>query len=447
MQERRRRMKVDVWKDCYEERWAGQIYPDAISHPAKFSRGLIKRIYEHAVAEGWVTPGDIVLDPFGGVALGALYAIINKLVWVGVELEDKFVKLGEKNIAYWSDLGVNGTAIIIQGDSRNLKDIIRKADLVISSPPYADSLSGSDKPQNHDRHQELATKAGHGKLGGGQLKYQNAYGRTKGNLSIMQEGNIDLVVSSPPYAESCGVGPAPTGTCFGDGASSKLQKESGKDASYGKTPGQLADMVVSSPPFSFRQISSAGRPKKDVIDNDKVHDTYGQTPGQLGLMKEGDIDLVVSSPPYEGMEIRSENQFIGGEKMKALRKNKEWEGYNKENPDNMGNITGDTFWSASKEIVQGCFDLLKPGGHAIWVCKDYIKKGQRIPFSDRWQTLCELIGFELVCRHKATLVSGNQQQWDGSTKKKEVKSFFRRLQERRGAPKIDWEDVICMVKV
>jgi DNA modification methylase len=393
---------MDIWNDCYQERWQGKIYPLSICHPAKFSRGLIKRIYEHAIEEGWVSRGDNVLDPFGGVALGALDAITNGLNWTGVELEEKFVKLGEKNISYWKERmrGNYGTARIIQGDSRNIKNIIEKVDLVVSSPPYSDSLSGSDKPQDHARHQELATKAGHGRIGCGQLRYQNAYGRTKGNLSIMKEGDIDIVVSSPPYAESCGVGLAPTGTCFGDGASSKLQKESGKDASYGQTPGQLGNK----------------------------------------------IDIVVSSPPYEGMEIRSENQIIGGEKMKELRKNKNWEGYNKQNKDNMGNITGDTFWSASREIVQGCYDLLKPNGHAIWVCKDYIKKGQRIPFSDRWLALCESVGFKLVCRHRGMLVSGNQQQWDGNIKKKEVKSFFRRLQESKGAPKIDWEDVICVVK-
>jgi DNA modification methylase len=270
------------WENCYEERWLGRIYPESICHPAKFSKGLIKRIYEHAIEEGWANPGDIVLDPFGGVALGALDAMVNKLSWIGVELEEKFVKLGEKNISYWQEGGVKGTARIIQGDSRNIKALIEKA------------------------------------------------------------------------------------------------------------------------------------------------------------------DLVVSSPPYEGMEIRSENQIIGGEKMKELRKNKNWEGYNKQNKDNMGNITGDTFWSASREIVQGCYNLLKPGGHTIWVCKDYIKKGQRIPFSNNWQALCESVGFKLVCRHKASLVSGNQKQWDGSIKKKETKSFFRRLQENRGLPKIDWEDVICM---
>jgi hypothetical protein len=29
---------------------------------------------------------------------------------------------------------------------------------------------------------------------------------------------------------------------------------------------------------------------------------------------------------------------------------------------------------------------------------------------------------------------------------KERKSFFRRLSEKKGSPRIDWEDVICLEK-
>jgi hypothetical protein len=187
-------------------------------------------------------------------------------------------------------------------------------------------------------------------------KRSDSYGQTPGQLGNMQEGDITLVVSSPPYAESCGVGLAPTGTCFGDGASSKLQKESGRDASYGKTPGQLGNI-----------------------------------------------------PPSE--------------------------------------IHSSTFWSVSREIIQGCYDLLKPEGHAIWVTKDYVKDGKRVPFSNNWITLCEAVGFKTVCWHHAMVVKQiPQHTFDESKVVKERKSFFRRLAESKGSPKIDWEDVICMVK-
>ena len=47
-------MKIDLWEGCYPSRWKGLIVPDAITHPAKFSSKLIRRIYEHMIAEGWL---------------------------------------------------------------------------------------------------------------------------------------------------------------------------------------------------------------------------------------------------------------------------------------------------------------------------------------------------------------------------------------------------------
>lgn len=49
-----------IWESCYDGSWQGNIVPEAFSHPAKFSRGLIVRIYDHAKEMGWVKPGEWV---------------------------------------------------------------------------------------------------------------------------------------------------------------------------------------------------------------------------------------------------------------------------------------------------------------------------------------------------------------------------------------------------
>ena len=92
---------MNNWQGCYDSGWQGEIVPESFSHPAKFSRTLIRRIYEHALAEGWIHSGNTILDPFAGVAMGALDAMWKGLNWVGVELEPKFVALGQQNIAVW----------------------------------------------------------------------------------------------------------------------------------------------------------------------------------------------------------------------------------------------------------------------------------------------------------------------------------------------------------
>lgn len=89
------------------------------------------------------------------------------------------------------------------------------------------------------------------------------------------------------------------------------------------------------------------------------------------------------------------------------------------------------------------------GGKAIFVCKDFVRKGQRVPFSDDWLKLCEAVGFKLNCRHRAMLVKETTEDslFGGKiTKKTERKSFFRRLAEAKGSPRIDEEDVLCMMK-
>jgi hypothetical protein len=101
-------------------------------------------------------------------------------------------------------------------------------------------------------------------------------------------------------------------------------------------------------------------------------------------------------------------------------------------------------------ILEQVYAVLKPGGHAIFVTKDFVRAKTRVPFSDQWQALCEAVGFRLVCTHRALLVSGEGTQTDafGQDKKlrRERKSFFRRLAEAKGSPRIDAEDVRCFVK-
>ena len=142
-------MKVDTWLRCYPSRWKGMIVDEAIVHPAKFSSRLIAKIYAHMFEEGWLKPGDVVIDPFGGVALGALDAMRLGLHWRGVELEAKFVELGNLNIEFWNEMFAkalpnwNPDARLVQGDSRNLVRVLSEsAQASVSSPPFGEAQTG-----------------------------------------------------------------------------------------------------------------------------------------------------------------------------------------------------------------------------------------------------------------------------------------------------------------
>ena len=635
---------IDQWENCYNDNWSGSIFPEAFSHPGKFSRGLIHRIYRHAKEMRWVKPGDWVLDPFGGVALGGLDAMSMNLNWIGIELEQKFVDLGSLNIELWQRQLKGwpnlGTARIVQGDSRRLRECIEgiqsivtgyqthknladmserpghslnnKADIVISSPPYSDEVS-------RDRASENYAQSKNDYKRGGKSQYE-IYGHSPGNLANFKEGKFEMVVGSEQVAESFGLlylvlpnafnskalivellvsdfisfnlggnGVPIISIDFNDGMRireieitshspnlklmdipyvgfpEKLDEISfdlalphcpvtpdrtifattiveamrlyGKNfgahraclfdagsfhsnkASNGaiglETPGHLSlsssnflsacsalpnnfgegeimetfhRTKFASTPFYIRLMSQENliairtlplnlpNPKKIsanlragtietfkdltrfcmkgfstdytypvrlcpispfILADHNINSTI--FPPIMSRDKFGSIDAVISSPPYEG--------HIGGGEGCA-EKNNWFKARNTpggrigisanfdygKSKDNLGNSSGDTFWSASREIVQQCFDLLKLNGHAIWVCKDYCKGGKRIPFSKRWVTLCESVGFRLIHWHKAMLVKpeGEQNTIRGTQYlEMERKSFFRRNHETK----------------
>ena len=422
------------WHGCYGENWKGVIIDDAFSHPAKYGRGLIRRIYQHAVTQGWLQEGDAVIDPFGGVALGALHAMRHGLHWHGVELETKFVDLGGRNLELWEQTYAPhmprwGSAVLIQGDSRELQGVLAEA--AISSPPYAGSVNASSHGIDWSK---TGPATGNRKRGEGTkmeqtLRAQLAYPNSEGQLGAMPEGNHAACISSPPYTASL--------------ASDDPDKRGG----LFRDPRRRADLSLTA--------------------------EYGESPGQLGAMIEGEYGAAVSSPPWErGAEggLRKEkfkdpeafarrmsegdgkgtrNGTTPASRMAQMERDAE-RTYG-ESPGQLGIETGDTFWSASRLIVEQVYRALRPGGTAIWVTKAFVRNGKRVDFPGQWRDLGEAVGFETIEWIRAWLVVEN-----GATRdlfsgeviehKKQYKSFFRRLAEKNGAPPIDYEVVIVQRK-
>jgi hypothetical protein len=443
---------VDVWNGCYPSNWSGMIVPEAMKHPAKFSSKLIRRIYQHMLEEHWLRPGDYVLDPFGGVALGALDAMRAGLRWRGVELEERFVTLGGMNISFWKKRfqtmpGWSGDAILFHGDSRKLLEVIFKAQGVVSSPPYAEARIGRESGKG---------QAGHG----------DQYGDTEGQLGAMPAQNFDAAIASPPFRQASGGAGVPRKPGGVIDAAAVQRHVAGNMSShgYGETGGQLANMregdfeaTISSPPYEGRDVPYADRDYSNLQAHlEKKHKRtmaksaellgsggYGKTDGQLGIMRGDGFETVITSPPYEGgghhkHQMDSYNKNGGGQFEKQNS------GYGE------GDAFADDFWLAARIVIEQVYLALTPGGHAVWVCKDFVQNHERVPFCDRWRQLCEAVGFVTVHEHHASLVhhKGSSQTLEGGTihHKTESKSLFRRIAENKGAPKIDYEVVFCMVK-
>jgi hypothetical protein len=106
-----------------------------------------------------------------------------------------------------------------------------------------------------------------------------------------------------------------------------------------------------------------------------------------------------------------------------------------ENPANIGNDTGATFWQAAADIVAQTYAALKPVAYAAWVCGDYVRDGERVYFGRQWLELCEATGFEPVEWATAwkTEYKGHQLDIFGNSHEKRIDrvSFFRRLANER----------------
>lgn len=355
--------KITDWRGCYEGGWNGLVVPEAFQHPAKFSYALVMRIVGHGLIQGYWRPGDLIGDPFGGVALGGIACGYRELNWIGVELESEkndppgspFVEIGNRNIDLhrdrWSRIGQPVDVRLVQGDSRRFAEVVGQVAGVVSSPPYADSFNTEADNPNKETLSESARK----------------------RLS-----------------------------------------------------------------------------KSDLADRN-----YGSTPGQIGSLKAGSLDGVVTSPPFEAQMNQG-----GADKTQIYRKWCEQNGRNPdaanaqtqnaskqwgESPDQVGNMSGETYWQAMHAVYSQMFAAMKNGGIAAIVVKDYVSKRARVPLCDQTCTLLESLGFEVFERCRCWLVKETREPslFGGEhVTTTERKSFFRRLAEKKGSPRIDWEETL-----
>lgn len=535
------------WHRLYKKKWGNETVSDAMGHPAKYQRGLIQHIYRHAIEEGWVAEGDTILDPFGGVALGALDAMRHGLTWVGVEVEGKdsendWVSVGNANIAKWNKAYGDivrkpaypndwGKAILLHGDSRYLGKVLRdndealqEIDLSVGSPPFraqggGSKASGGEIDSALIKRHSAGNKSleGYGSTDGnianmddseegfrmavGSPAYGNSqvrdarhlhfderradesiekwqtdpgkvgYGKTEGQMSDMpvDEEGLDMAVGSPPYADipqsggEKGLKKHGTGLTKGERAFDEYGEEEGQMGRMENTKDGY-DLSVSSPPYagsltaggnllnpsSARPIDGSKYSGRHHSESKGVDEIYGDSEGQMGVMKDSEdgYDASISSPPYSEARI---GQKAGQEQCGHHDAYGEAEGQ-------LGSMKAEgdqsfenDFWVASRMVIDGVYQALKPGGHAIWIVKRFVKGGKIVPFPRQWAKVCVAAGFEVVHWHQAMVVEEYAVQEDlfGEVRPAveiQRKSFFRILTEKKGNPEINWEDCICTIK-
>jgi len=425
-------VEVTDWQRCYGRPWTGLLAPHA-DHPAKFSRRLVERIFRHCVDEGWARPGDTVLDPFAGIGTGAYYALSQRLNWVGVELEPRLVAHGAGalcdgqangdgralcgedaphaphpilgHLGAWQELyrrlpQFDSWAELRQGDSRQLAAVLNghQPVLVVSSPPYHNCLArvsrkGIGSPDYavegqgvQERRTCLLTDFPHEALAVDLRAARARLGVSKAEL----DRRLGLHTAYSWYEGRGGVEKwrIPTPEHY-----RRIKEILGLGDQWDRLLLQTETIVVERRPLKL------GHKDQD----------YGQSPGQLGAMPQGDFARAVA-----------------------------------------GEERAETFWGAAYQVLRQTYQVLPVGGHAVWVVRDRVAGGKRVDFTGQWAALARAVGFGLVHQHRAWLEEsqGIQHCLEGGTVEQRVnhKTYYRRDAERKGSPHIDWELVLCMVK-
>lgn len=363
---------VLTWHNCYDDSWRKLIVPEAFAHPAKFAPGLIRRIYVHGLNRGWWKRGDLIGDPFGGIAGGGIMAGYSWLNWIGVELEERFVKLGNQNLALhgprWAALGEATSLTLVQGDSRRFAEIVAQTAGVVTSPPYANSVDGTPDCIDWEKADPMWKTSNKRTAGRGAIS--DGYGKTAGQIGALSAGDVDAIVTSPPWED----------------------QESALNASKVKDPEKFAAAMSRLNGVGGRKGTTPASRLAQL--QRQTESTYGTTSGQLG------------------------------------------------------NVTGETYWQAMHQVYAQCLLAMKTGGYLCVVVKDYVKDKKRVPLCDQTLRLLEHIGFTPVCRIHAMLVKERTHVglFGDQVERKERKSFFRRLAEKKGSPRIDWEEVLVVRK-
>ncbi len=175
---------------------------------------------------------------------------------------------------------------------------------------------------------------------------------------------------------------------------------------------------------------------------------YGDNPANIGQLKSRQVGALTSPPYEEGLGHGGKGNEI--DEAKHLNSRLAENAYGNGN-ENIGNGKGETYWDACRQVYSGLHDLISPGGAsqrptgavAAIVVKSFVRNKAIVPLPEMTAQLLEDVGFEVIEWTDAMLVAEDSQlTMEGGEYRKERKSFFRRLAERKGSPRIDSEVVL-----
>jgi DNA modification methylase len=367
----------------------------AVPHPAKMNTNLLEFLIKKYTREG-----DTILDPMAGTGSLGVVASLHGRNAIQVELEPRFYEWMEKareNVEKHPTLTPKGRIINILGDARRLSELLGTVDTVITSPPYADTCLGGGDPE---RRRERLIGAGYSP--------EDYLGGKARNTVLKHYSDVDVIVTSPPYAETISDrAGGPTGVEKVGISTTTARQYSNSGDNIGNLPLGNVDAIITSPPYASSLEGTTRHTRGGIASRDPK---LAQS-GTYSMIQTGELDETI-------LRLRAFGRTdpkAGGPYGRSLA-----HPYSP-NPDNIGNLDNDerdyvllekekgldalyarltrngkpTYLSEMLRVYHEMYKVLKPGGLAIVVVKPYIRNKKIIDLPYYTYLLMERVGFTL----------------------------------------------------
>ena len=412
----------------------GSVYKNflghSIAHPAKMNTRLTEFLIEKFTEEG-----DVVLDPMAGSGQTGVIAALRGRDSVCVELEEKFFGWMEKarlKVERQRTLAVKGEIQNVCGDARKLSELLKDVDVVLTSPPFTSTTIQKDF-KNEKELEEFAKKQWvfrHGRSLEATKRFikksWKGYPPNPENIGNLHHGQIDAIVTSPPYKtanEGGGLNKNPPKTFRG-----VLKNHSFKISDNPENIDNLpyptkVDVIVTSPPYaeteSFQDVDFMKKIQKDQSEKLRKGEVKGHFKTEAAALKEFDkiekgrienvdnignlpfADAVITSPPYEGsLEDRKGGGILtregAGPNSEATTTQNLLPCKYSSSKENIGNLKKQTYLEAMLQVYSEMFKVLKPNGKAIIIIKPFIRNKKVVDLPFHTWLLLKKAGFELA---------------------------------------------------
>jgi DNA modification methylase len=327
-------------------------------HPAKMRPSLARAILQ-------IYGESPVLDPMCGIGTTCVEASLLGMESFGIEYEQKFVDQARKNIQNLRKLYPNkrlGRATIIRGDARLLSQIFKKANSILFSPPYFDSIKkGGEGPYATNRRISYRER----------VEKFKGYSTDKQNIGNL--GRYGFILFSPPYFNT------------------RIDQHNIKISTLERACRELGLK-------DFREDIKKVRRwlRSNVRRGDGRYSADRENIGNMD--RYGVFNSILFSPPY------GEANRGGGIAKKGYmgRHGRDRELKDRcdrplsDDPANLSNTRyGRSYLGEMFKVYSECYRVLKPGKYMVVVVKDIRRKGLTIPLGADTIKLCQLVGFKL----------------------------------------------------